>query len=206
LQLSIPNFKFEVNIVLMKRVTTFIFVILLSSCSKRIGDFTVLANRNIEFEKRHVNLKRNVSGSSTRLVFLNIPFGKPNIEEAVDEIIRNEGTGEYVANAELSMVRNWYLLFGTWGFKVRGDLMGYEGQKSREAIKKEAKDQKQLEEQENQRKLAEKFLVGDKVIWTNLLKETVQGEITGKGEKEAVVKTSLGKIVKVNYEKLTKVE
>lgn len=190
----------------MKLFVTLVFVIFLSSCSKRIGDFTVLANRNIEFEKRHINLKRNVSGSSTRLVFLNIPFGKPNIEEAVDEIIRSEGTGEYVANAELSMVRNWYLLFGTWGFKVRGDLMGYEGQKTRETLKKEAKDQKQIEELENQRKLMDKFLVGDKVIWTNLLKETIQGEITGKSEKEAIVKTSSGKIIKVSYEKLTKVE
>jgi len=104
--------------------------VILSSCSQRIGDLTMISNRNIEFEKKHVEIKRDVSATSTRIRILGIRLGSPNMEEAIDKSIRKQGTGEYLKNATVYQINYSFILFGWEGIKVKGDLMGYEGQKT----------------------------------------------------------------------------
>ncbi len=109
-------------------ILLFVTAILFSSCSQRIGDLTMASNRNIEFEKKHVELKRGVKGYSKKVRFLGIPFGYPNIEESIDDAIARQGTGEYLKNVTITVYYQWFLLFGKNCIRAEGDLMGYEGQ------------------------------------------------------------------------------
>ncbi len=112
------------NILIVAVVGSFV-ASLFSSCSQRIGDLTMMSNRNIEFTKKHIELKRSVSGKSYRGMILGIPLGVPNMEEAIDNCIREQGRGEYLKNATVTTYRRWYVVFGTTGIRVDGDLMGY---------------------------------------------------------------------------------
>ncbi len=200
----------------------------LISCSKRIGDLTVLANRNVEFSEKHVLIKRNVKSKSTRLVLFNIRFGNPNFEEAIDQVIKKEGAGEYFRNVEVHIFRDWYILFGTWGFKIRGDLYGYDGQITKSEVRKvaqvtqqEQKIDKLLKMKEEKRVarlnieqkkkieqniLTERFNIGDKVLCELAYKKFIDAIVIGKEDKEATVKCSDGKIIKLYFSKLTCLE
>lgn len=109
-----------------KLLLLLIGVIVFSSCSMRIGDLTMISNRNIEFSKKQKEIKRDVSGKSYRVQFFGIRFGSPNMEEAIDNCIKKEGKGEYLTNCTITMYYHWYVIFGMNGVKVHGDLHGYD--------------------------------------------------------------------------------
>ena len=88
----------------------------------------MISTRNIEFSKKQIELKRDVAGYSHCPTVLGIRFGHPNMQEAVDDAIRRQGTGEYLKNATITRYIRWYVVFSVSGIKVTGDLMGYEGQ------------------------------------------------------------------------------
>lgn len=102
--------------------------ITLCSCSQRIGDLTMISNRNVEFDKKHVELKRDVYGKSQTASVLGIRFKSTSLEEAIDDCIKKQGSGEYLTNATIEYYYKWCVVFSLSGYRVKGDLMGYENQ------------------------------------------------------------------------------
>jgi hypothetical protein len=186
--------------------TTLLISIIFSSCSQRIGDLTLISNRNVEFQKKHIELKRGVIGKSAKLRLFGFTFGKPNIEEALDNAIMKQGTGEYLKNATVSIYWHWFLIYGTKGIKIQGDLMGYEDQKTLEQIKKEALKQEQVDQDKKAKELSDKFNVGDKVSWKNIAQQIVKGEIIGKDILKATIMQDNGKNAVIVYSKLIKIK
>ncbi|RZM20263.1 MAG: hypothetical protein EOO88_36680, partial [Pedobacter sp.] len=161
----------------------------MTSCSHRIGDLTMMSNRNVEFEKKQIEIKRDVVGKSSKGQIFGIPLGYPNMEDALDDAIKREGTGEYLKNVTVTEYYRWYLLFGVNGIKVKGDLMGYDGQKTKEQASQE-------ESQIKITKMSDPFSVGDSVSWTNFIGKVMVGEIIGKGKEKAIIKTTTNGIEK----------
>ena len=66
---------------------------LLSGCSQRVGDFTVISTKNTELGQKFVrtNLKAKTIGIDSKPTVVFIPFGTPSIKEAVDKALESEG-------------------------------------------------------------------------------------------------------------------
>ena len=88
----------------------------LTSCSYRLGDFTILSTKNYVASDTYKNVGR-FEGKDSVFVFLGIPFGQPNIENAVDEAIE-KGKGVYLTNAVLEAKSGLFSM----GYLVTGDV------------------------------------------------------------------------------------
>lgn len=72
------------------RLVLFLSVItVLSSCSYRVLDFTLVSTKNVDLSKASSfeRGKKRVSGEDMVHVILTIPTGRPNLKEAVDRAI-----------------------------------------------------------------------------------------------------------------------
>jgi hypothetical protein len=107
----------------LKVLPAFIFLFLLTSCSERLGDFTLLSTQNVEIGAKYKKIGTS-EGKDQVFVFL-VPFGYPNLKNATDEAIRRIG-GELMTNAVVEAF-NYSFIFGVMGYKVRGDIWKREG-------------------------------------------------------------------------------
>lgn len=92
--------------ILILLATTLMF----SSCYRRIGDLTILANRNVNLKSDYVLLKRNVEGKCKSKK-------QDALEIAVDRAVES-ADGEYLMNVKVFVKKN-----GT-KIKVIGDVYG----------------------------------------------------------------------------------
>ena len=86
----------------------------LSSCYNRIGDLTLIANRNVDSSQKYTLLARNVTGKAKTKK-------KDALERAVDKATESVN-GEYLMNVKV---------FVSWNgkkVKVEGDVWGYPAQ------------------------------------------------------------------------------
>lgn len=90
--------------------------ICLTSCSYRLGDFTIISTKNYNMALKYKEVGR-YDGMDLVFVLFGIPFGKPNIENAVDEAIQ-KGNGVYLANAVLEVIGTFF----HQGYKITGDV------------------------------------------------------------------------------------
>jgi hypothetical protein len=92
----------------------------LSGCTTRVGNFTMVTTKNYVSEAKY-KLVGRLEGSDMIPVVLFIPFGKSDLDTAVDHCIER-GNGVYLANAVVES--NWWtaLLFGAVGYRVSGDV------------------------------------------------------------------------------------
>lgn len=88
----------------------------LTSCSYRLGDFTIISTKNYN-ETIKYKLVGRFEGKDSVFVLFGIPFGQPNIENAVDEAIE-KGNGVYLTNAVLELKSGMFSM----GYKVTGDV------------------------------------------------------------------------------------
>lgn len=88
----------------------------ITSCSYRLGDFTILSTKNYNAALKYKEAGR-FEGEDSVFVFFGIPFGQPNIENAVDEAIE-KGGGVYLTNAVLELNTGIFSM----GYKVTGDV------------------------------------------------------------------------------------
>jgi hypothetical protein len=88
----------------------------ITSCSYRLGDFTILSTKNYNSALKYREAGR-FEGEDEVFVFFGIPFGQPNIENAVDEAIE-KGRGVYLTNAVLEFNNGLFSM----GYKVTGDV------------------------------------------------------------------------------------
>jgi len=103
-----------------KSLVCFIFIVVLvfsiTSCSFRLGDFTILSTKNYDAKGQYKNVGR-FEGKDTVFVLFGIPFGQPNIENAVDEAIER-GNGVFLINAVLEAKSGIFSM----GYVVTGDV------------------------------------------------------------------------------------
>jgi hypothetical protein len=91
--------------------------LLLSGCTIRMVGFTVISTKNVKIPT--VDKGKRVTGEDCVVVFL-IPFGIPNMKEAIDRTIENAGP-EYDALVDGVVYQiNHSFLFGQQCFKVEG--------------------------------------------------------------------------------------
>ena len=153
----------------------------MSSCNyQRIGDLTMISNRNVDSGKEYVLIQRNVEGKAKM---------KKNdaLERAIDEATE-EYNGEYMMNIKVYVKNNGKKI------KVEGDVWGLKSTH----INVESSVTKKVE-----------FKNGDIVTFTNSGKLT-EGKIIGINNNGAVVEYNnmLGKTKKteITFDKLTKIE
>jgi len=88
----------------------------LTSCSYRLGDFTILSTKNYNAALKYKEVGR-FDGEDKVFVLFGIPFGQPNIENAVDEAIE-KGRGVYLTNAVLEVKGGIFSM----GYVITGDV------------------------------------------------------------------------------------
>jgi hypothetical protein len=98
----------------------------LSSCSQRIGDFTMVTTKNYERQMQYKMVGR-MEGKDMVGQIIGIPLGTPDLKNAVDDAIQ-AGNGVYLANAVISS--SWWtaIVYGEMGYKVVGDVYAPVGQ------------------------------------------------------------------------------
>ena len=105
---------------IQKSVVCSIFIVALvfslMSCSYRLGDFTILSTKNYNVEAEYKKVGR-FEGKDSVFVIFGIPFGQPNIENAVDEAIE-KGKGVYLTDAVLELKNGLFSM----GYEVKGDV------------------------------------------------------------------------------------
>ena len=100
-------------------------VSLLSGCATRIGDFTVLSTKNMDFNSPDgfvTQVGRRVTGEDKQHFFLIFPVtGAANIKEATDAAIQRVPGAVGLSNAVLYHTGMWLILYGYGGYRVEGD-------------------------------------------------------------------------------------
>ena len=105
-----------------------VVALLATGCSLRLGDMSVISNRNVSLEKVDLDAlpqTKNVTGKDTKFLFLFIPFGVPHLEDAVDDAL-NKGDGDVLVDAVIH-ARNWWFLVGQTGYEVTGTVVKTRG-------------------------------------------------------------------------------
>ena len=100
---------------------------LLSGCSVRHGDFTVLSNKLVnisDFELSKADRVKGIVGEDIQHIIIFIPIGgPPTLEEALDDAIV-KGGGDVMTDA---VVEAWgfYIpyIYGQNGWRVSGDVV-----------------------------------------------------------------------------------
>lgn len=62
--------------------------IFLTGCTTRLTDFTAISTKNVKMPTKHKG--QRVTGEDCVVVFI-IPFGQPNMKEAIDRAIQHAG-------------------------------------------------------------------------------------------------------------------
>jgi len=98
---------------------------LLSGCVTRIGDFTVLSTKNMDFNNKEgfvTQVGRRVSGSDTRHYVLILPVtGSADVKNAADEAIQRVPGAVGLSNVVLYRTGLWLILYNYGGYRVEGD-------------------------------------------------------------------------------------
>ena len=178
--------KFKLNITTMKSTLTLLAgIIIFSSCGyQRIGDLTMISNRNVDSDKEYVVLQRNGQG-----------IAKMKKDDALELAIDNateKYNGEYLMNVKVYVKGNGKKI------KVEGDVYGFKSEATQTTVDVESSVTKKIE-----------FETGDTVSFKQTGK-LVEGTIVGINANGAVVeyKNITGKLTKkeIPFDDLTKIE
>lgn len=161
--------------------TLIISIIFLTSCASynRLGDFTLISNRNIDSAAKYEVLARNVE----------IKIKAKNqdaLESGIDQLTAKYD-GEYLMNVKLFMKKNGKK------FKIVGDVYGL---------------QKISRNVNTSVAINVEFKIGDSVVFKNK-KKLITGKIAGINDNGAIVEYSSRKKIKrkqISFDQLTKLK
>lgn len=109
----------------MYRKTCFIFILLfvviLSGCVTRLGDFTLISTKNVDLTKG-ASFQRGpsrVKGEDVATIIIFIPTGIPNMKTAIDKAIESVPGAIALLDAVLSQ-KAWWFILGESGYVVEG--------------------------------------------------------------------------------------
>lgn len=100
-----------------------LFVLLASSCTSRLTDFTVISTKNVPIGNQPTNLSKattRVKGVDKAHFILFIPTGVPNLKEAIDKAIEKYPGAIALADGVVKS-KMWHaLLYGQTSYIVEG--------------------------------------------------------------------------------------
>ncbi|HVO22361.1 MAG TPA: hypothetical protein VMW56_01890 [Candidatus Margulisiibacteriota bacterium] len=98
---------------------TLALALLVCGCSVRMLDFTLLSSKNVEMRIPPEAKGKRVTGTDMVVVVL-LPFGIPNLKEAVDRAIESAGPGYDALIDGVVYNEQYAFLIGQVGYKVEG--------------------------------------------------------------------------------------
>lgn len=102
-------------------ISTITLLVLLTSCTQRLMDFTTLSSKNTNMTVPKQATSDRVIGEHYVVTFLGIPFGRPSMKEATDRAIENAGPGyDSLIDGVVSSKYKWFVLFGKIGYEIEG--------------------------------------------------------------------------------------
>ena len=110
----------------MKLLSRFILVLLsicLFGCAFRQADLTAITTRNVKLDGVNLNelSSERIEGKDSKFVFMFIPFGRPHLEEAIDDAL-DKGNGDLMLDAVI-YTKSWWFLVGQNIITVKGTVL-----------------------------------------------------------------------------------
>lgn len=107
----------------MKKVLITVCVLLLSGCSTRLVDFTMISSKNIELSHGE-SLKRGtarVYGEDRKRMVVVFPTGEPSVKEAMDKAIEKVPGAVALVDGVVTK-KAWYIpyVYGEFWYEVEG--------------------------------------------------------------------------------------
>lgn len=111
----------------MKRILILgLGLLMLSACSStKIADLSLIVPTKTTITSQnlaHATVRKNITGTDERGIFLIFPLGIPTFGAAVDNTLKNGG-GEVLTNVQVTSKVRWYVLYGTQTIEVKGDVV-----------------------------------------------------------------------------------
>lgn len=100
-----------------------LIVVLVSSCTFRVTDFTVISTKNVPIGQQPTNLAKastRVKGVDKAHIILFIPTGSPNLKEAIDKAIEKYPGAVALSDGVVKNKSMWFLLYGQSRYIVEG--------------------------------------------------------------------------------------
>lgn len=111
----------------MKKISFFmsllVAALLLSSCTHRLTDFTIISTRNVPVgvnAKSLVKAKTRVKGSESAPIVLLFPFGSPNMKDAIDDALDKYKGAVALADGVIKTRFLWFIFGGANSIIVEG--------------------------------------------------------------------------------------
>ena len=114
----------------MKKILTLIALLFLSGCTAHLVDLSMISNKNINLEKLDIDRapqRKMIEGEDSAFIFLFIPFGRPKIQEAVNDALQ-KGNGDLIIDASL-YAKQWWFLVGQTSIVIKGTVVDTRGSK-----------------------------------------------------------------------------
>lgn len=99
-------------------------VMMLSGCSLRVTDFTVISTKNVNVPVKQQAAR--TKGEDCVAVVL-VPLGVPNLKEAIDKAIENAGPGYDALIDGVAYFDNFNFFFGKQCYRVEGTPINTKG-------------------------------------------------------------------------------
>ncbi len=113
----------------MKLLSSLILLlfIFLMGCAVRQADLTAITTRNVKLDGVNLNALpgKKVEGKDSNFVFLFIPFGMPQLEDAIDDAL-DKGEGDLMLDAVI-YTNHWWFLIGQDIITVKGTIVNTSG-------------------------------------------------------------------------------
>lgn len=115
------------NLRLLHFVVAAAVVVVLSGCSVRHGDFTVLSDklvRTSDFDLSKADRVKGVTGQDVAHIIIFIPTkAQVTLKDALDDALR-KGNGDVMTDAVITFW-SWYIpyIYGQTGWEVTGDVV-----------------------------------------------------------------------------------
>lgn len=117
-------------------------MVLLSSCTHRVTDFTIISTRNVPLGKNATTLAKGetrVKADDTTPIILYFPIGRPDMKEAIDKALEKYHGAVALADGVVYYRHWWFFLFGQNSYIVEGTPI-FEAEASAESDKGSAKE------------------------------------------------------------------
>lgn len=115
----------------MKKIFILLGLFLLTGCVSRTSEFGIIAPKNTAIslqELQEVQVVKNVKASSDSFILLVIPFGHPNVEDAINQAMA-KGNGQVLINVKIEQAIRWFVLFGFNQLNLTADVVQLNGGK-----------------------------------------------------------------------------
>ena len=110
-----------------------LFTLVISGCSVRVADLTLVSTKNIDLSDTQLDAKKGQrqKAEDCRFVLLGIiPFGLPNMEEAVDKALE-AGKGNVMVDEVTEYKNTWFVIGGLACIVVEGTVLNTQGSTSK---------------------------------------------------------------------------